>query len=109
MRDYESFLEVVGEIETSVSATSSYRSLGSGALDLGPYTAHELRFVKEIGELPIYNRIVAYYSEDLAYVLSLACPESRLAENQDEFDALVRGLVIKKAQAELSPRGKPQS
>ena len=109
MRDYQGFREVIGEIEISVSATASYRSLGSGPLDLGPYTAHELRFVKEIGELPVYNRIVAYYSENLAYVLSLACPESRLAENQNEFDALVRGLVIKKAQDELTPRGKPES
>ena len=109
MRDYQDFREVIGEIEASVSATASYRFLGSGPLDLGPYTAHELRFVKEIGELPVYNRIVAYYSENLAYVLSLACPESRLAENRDEFDALVRGLVIKKVQAELTPRGKPES
>ena len=109
IQDYQDFRNVIGEIETSVSATASYRLLGSGPLDLGPYTAHELRFVKEIGELPIYNRIVAYYSENLAYVLSLACPESRLAENQDEFDALVRGLVIKKAQSELTPRGKPAS
>jgi hypothetical protein len=109
MRDYEDFREVIGEIETSVSATASYRFLGSGPLRLGPHTAFELRFVKEIAELPVYNRIVAYYSEDLAYVLSVACPESRLAENQDDFDALVRGLVIKKAQAELTPRGKPDS
>jgi len=109
MRDYQDFREVVGEVETSVSATSSYRLLGSGPLDLGPYTVHELRFVKEIGGLPVYNRIVAYYSEDLAYVLSLACPESRLADNRDDFDALVRGLVIKKAQSQLTPRGKPES
>jgi len=109
MRDYRAFREVVGELETSVSATSSYRFLGSGALDLGPYTAHDLRFIKEIAGLPVYNRIVAYYSQDLAYVMSLACPESRLAENEDDFDALVRGLVIKKMESELTPRGRPES
>jgi hypothetical protein len=109
MRNYQDFREVVGEVETSVSATSSYRLLGSGPLDLGPYTVHDLRFVREIGGLPVYNRIVAYYSEDLAYVLSLACPEPRLEENQNDFDALVRGLVIKKAQSQLTPRGKPES
>jgi hypothetical protein len=109
MRAYQDFREVVSEIETSVSATSSYRLLGSGPLELGPYTVHELRFVKEIGGLPVYNRIVAYYSEDMAYVLSLACPESRLAENQDDFDALVRGMVIKKPESELTPRGRPES
>jgi len=109
MSDYQAFRKVVGEIETSVSASPSYRFLGSGPLDLGPYTVLELRFVKEIGGLPVYNRIVAYYSRDLAYVLSLACPESRLAENQDDFDELVRGLVLKKAEGELTPRGRPTS
>jgi hypothetical protein len=109
MRDYQDFRDVVGEVEASVSATSSYRLLGSGPLDLGPYTVHDLRFVREIGGLPVYNRIVAYFSEDLAYVLSLACPEPRLDENQEDFDALVRGLVIKKAQSQLTPRGRPES
>ena len=109
MRDYQDFQEVVREIETSVSAASTYRLLGSGPLSLGPYTAHELRFVKQVADLPVYNRIVAYYSEDLAYVLSLTCPESRLADNRDDFDSLVRGLVIKKAQENLTPRGRPSS
>src|SRR3989304_4207619 len=109
MRDYQDFQEVVREIETSVSAAPTSRLLGSGPLSLGPYTAHELRFVKQVADLPVYNRIVAYYSEDLAYVLSLTCPESRLADNRDDFDSLVRGLVIKKAQENLPPRGRPPS
>jgi len=39
----------------------------------------------------------------------LACPETRLAENQDDFDWLARGLVIKKARGELTPKGKPKN
>jgi hypothetical protein len=109
MRSYQDFENVIQEIETSVSASSTFRFLGAGPLTLGPYTAREIRFVKEIAELPVYNRIVAYYSQDLAYVLSLACPESRLVDNRDDFDALVRGLVIKKDRRALTPSGKPQS
>jgi hypothetical protein len=109
MRDYKRFQEVIREIESSVAAAPGFRFLGSGPLSLGPYTAYELRFIKQVVSVPVYNRIVAYYSKDLAYVLSLACPESRLTDNQDDFDSLARGLVIKKAREELTPKGKPES
>ncbi len=109
MRSYKDFHKVIGEVESSVAAAPGFRFLGSGPLDLGPYTAYELSFIKQVAELPVYNRIIAYYSKDLAYLLSLACPESRLAENQDDFDALARGLVIKKARGELTPKGKPKN
>ncbi len=108
MRSYKDFRKVIGEVESSVAAAPGFRFLGSGPLDLGPYTAYELRFIKQVADLPVYNRIVAYYSKDLAYLLSLACPETRLAENQDDFDWLARGLVIKKARGELTPKGKPK-
>ncbi|MEE9263584.1 MAG: hypothetical protein V3V11_03925, partial [Vicinamibacteria bacterium] len=109
MRSYKDFRKVIGEVESSVAAAPGFRFLGSGPLDLGPYTAYELRFIKQVADLPVYNRIVAYYSKDLAYLLSLACPETRLAENQDDFDWLARGLVIKKARGELTPKGKPKN
>ncbi len=109
MRSYKDFNKVIGEVESSVAAAPGFRFLGSGPLDLGPYTAYELRFIKQVAELPVYNRIVAYYSKDLAYLLSLVCPEARLAENQDDFDGLARGLVIKKARGELTPKGKPKN
>ena len=109
MRSYKDFHKVIGEVESSVAAAPGFHFLGSGPLDLGPYTAYELRFIKQVAELPVYNRIVAYYSKDLAYLLSLACPEARLAENQDDFDGLARGLVIKKARGELTPKGKPKN
>ena len=108
MRSYKDFRKVIGEVESSVAAAPGFRFLGSGPLDLGPYTAYELRFIKQVADLPVYHRIVAYYSKDLAYLLSLACPETRLAENQDDFDWLARGLVIKKARGELTPKGKPK-
>ncbi len=109
MRSYKDFHKVIGEVESSVAAAPGFRFLGSGPLDLGPYTAYELRFIKQVADLPVYNRIVAYYSKDLAYLLSLACPEPRLGENQDDFDGLARGLVIKKARGELTPKGKPKN
>ena len=109
MRSYKDFRKVIGEVEASVAAAPGFRFLGSGPLDLGPYTAYELRFIKQVADLPVYNRIVAYYSKDLAYLLSLACPEPRLADNQDDFDGLARGLVIKKARKELTPKGKPEN
>ena len=108
MRNYKDFRKVIGEVESSVAAAPGFRFLGSGPLDLGPYTAYELRFIKQVADLPVYHRIVAYYSKDLAYLLSLACPETRLAENQDDFDSLARGLVIKKTRGELTPKGKPK-
>jgi hypothetical protein len=58
--------------------------------------------VKSVGFVPVYNRLVVVYSRDLAYVLSLACPESREADNATDFEALVRGLVIKKSRKDLT-------
>ena len=109
MRSYKDFRKVIGEVESSVAAAPGFRLLGSGPLDLGPYTTYELRFIKQVANLPVYHRIVAYYSKDLAYLLSLACPETRLAENQDDFDSLARGLIIKKVRGELTPKGKPKN
>jgi hypothetical protein len=50
----------------------------------------------------VYNRLVVVYSRDLAYVLSLTCPESRVAENENDFEAMIRGLVIKKSRSDLT-------
>jgi hypothetical protein len=57
--------------------------------------------VKDGGPVPIFNRIVVVYSRDLAYVLSLTCPESRLPDNEADFEALVRGLVVMKPKKDL--------
>ncbi len=97
------FRDVVEEIESTVSGAPGYRSLSEGAMDLEPYTAHEFRFLKDVGFLTVYNRLVVVYSRDLVYVLSLTCPEARSEDNAGDFDALVRGLVIRKSRNELTP------
>jgi hypothetical protein len=102
MRGSGDFKNVVRDVEQSISQAPGFRSIANGALDLDPYAAHEFRFVKDAGFVPIYNRLVVVYSRDLAYVLSLSCPESRTEENEADFEALVRGLVVKKSRKDLS-------
>jgi hypothetical protein len=101
LRGKADFREVVGQVETSIARSSGFHALVNGPLDLDPYIAHEFRFVKDGGPVPIFNRIVVVYSRDLAYVLSLSCPESRLPDNEADFEALVRGLVVMKPKKDL--------
>jgi hypothetical protein len=85
-----------------ISQAPGFRQIAYGPLVLEPYTAHEFRFVKDAGSLPVFNRLVVVYSRDLAYVLSLSCPETRADENAADFEALVRGLVVKKSRKDLT-------
>jgi hypothetical protein len=96
------FREVVQGVERSISQAPGFRSIANGPLVLDPYTAHEFRFVKEAGSMPVFNRLAVVYSRDLAYVLSLSCPENRAEENAADFEALVRGLVVKKPRKDLT-------
>jgi hypothetical protein len=96
------FREVVQGVERSISQAPGFRSIAKGPLVLDPYTAHEFRFVKDAGSTPVFNRLAVVYSRDLAYVLSLSCPESRVDENAADFEALVRGLVVKKPRKDLT-------
>ncbi len=102
LRGRGDFRKVVEGIETSISSAPGYQHLSSGDIGLEPYQAHEFRFTKNVGFVSVYNRLVIVYSRDLAYVLSLTCPESRVAENESDFDALSRGLAIKKSRNDLS-------
>jgi hypothetical protein len=102
LRNQKEFGAVVKNVETSISQTPGYRSVVNTGLVLEPYTAHEFRFLKTSGAGTIYNRLVVVYSRDLAYVLSLTCPEARQDENEADFEALVRGLVIKKSRKDLT-------
>ena len=86
---------------TSISQAPGFRRIANGPIVLEPYTAHEFRFVKDAGSVPVFNRLVVVYSRDLAYVLSLSCPEVRADENAADFEALVRGLVVKKSRKEI--------
>lgn len=102
LRGRGDFRSVVSDIESSISQAPGYRALQAGEITLDPYEAHEFRFVKNMGFVPVYNRLVVVYSRDLAYVLSLTCPESRVKDNEADFEAFVRGLVIKKPRKDLS-------
>lgn len=102
LRSKGDFREAVRDVERSVSQAPGFRQIANGPLTLEPYTAHEFRFVKSAGFVPVFNRLVIVYSRDLAYVLSLACPETRTQENEADFEALVRGLVLKKSRKDLS-------
>jgi hypothetical protein len=102
LRGRGDFREVVEQIEASISAAPGYQSISNTDIGLEPYQAHEFRFTKNVGFVSVYNRLVVVYSRDLAYVLSLTCPETRVAENESDFDALARGLVIKKSRNDLS-------
>lgn len=102
LRGRGDFRNVVEDIETSISSAPGFRLITNADIGLEPYQAHEFRFTKNAGFVSVYNRLVVVYSRDLAYVLSLTCPEARLAENESDFEALARGLVIKKPRNDLS-------
>ena len=102
LRGKKEFQRVVANIETSIASAPGYQQISTGAVDLDPYQAHEFRFTKNVGFVSVYNRLVVVYSRDLAYVLSLTCPESRVAENENDFEAIARGLVIKKSRRDLT-------
>jgi hypothetical protein len=102
LRNQKEFGAVVRNVESSISQAPGYRSVVNTGLVLDPYTAHEFRFLKSSGTGMVYNRLVVVYSRDLAYVLSLTCPEARQDENEADFEALVRGLVIKKSRKDLT-------
>ena len=102
LRGRNEFQRVVANIETSIASAPGYERISAGAIDLDPYQAYEFRFTKNVGFVGVYNRLVVVYSRDLAYVLSLTCPQSRVAENESDFEALIRGLVIKKSRNDLT-------
>lgn len=101
LRSRKEFEKVLEGIEDSVSRAPGYRSLVNEPLELAPYTAHEFRFTKTVGFVTVFNRLIVFFSRDLAYVLSLSSPEERAEENRVDFEALVRGLVIRKSRSEL--------
>ena len=102
LRNQGDFRDVIRDVERSISQAPGFQPIANGPLTLEPYTAYELRFVKHTGFVPVFNRLVIVYSRDLAYVLSLTCPETRTQENEADFEALVRGLVLKKSRKDLS-------
>lgn len=102
LRGRKEFQRVVSDIETSIASAPGYQPVSAGVVDLDPYQAQEFRFKKNVGFVSVYNRLVVVYSRDLAYVLSLTCPENRVPENESDFDALARGLVIKKSRNDLT-------
>ena len=102
LRGRKEFRRVVANIETSIASAPGYKRISAALIDFDPYQAHEFRFTKNVGFVGVYNRLVVVYSRDLAYVLSLTCPESRVAENESDFEALTRGLVIKKSRNDLT-------
>jgi hypothetical protein len=108
IRNYGDFQDVVREIESSVASSVGYQSLGSGYLALDPYTAHDIRYTKDIDGTLFHNRMVVFYSRDLAYVLSMSCPQDALGQNDADFDALVKGVVIKKVRKDITPKGAPR-
>lgn len=108
MRNYNDFQKVAREIEDSLVAASSYQILGAGPLTVEPYTAYELRFSKDVRGVSFFYRVVVFYSRDLAYALSMSCPEEKLEENETEFEGLIQGLVIKKTRKDITPKGAPR-
>lgn len=108
MRNYDDFQKVIRDVESSLVSFPNYQPLDSGPLLLDPYTAHEFRYLKTADGTTYYSRMVVYYSRDLAYVLSLTCPEDMLEQSEADFDALVRGLVIKKVRKDITPKGGPK-
>ena len=109
MRNYKDFQKVVQDVDRSIAAAPGYQSLSSTSLPLDPYTAHELLYLKDVEGVNTFNRMVIYYSRDLAYVLSLSCPQVSQEQCQGDFDALVKGLVIKKVRKEITPKGAPKT
>ena len=102
LRSRGDFEKVLSDIRSSISRSPGFRSLGDTALDLEPYTAHEFQFLKTVDGEDVFNRLTVVYSRDLAYVLSLSCPNARAESLAADFNAFVRGLVVKKSRRELS-------
>lgn len=102
LRSRGDFESVLTDIRSSISRSPGFRSLNDGALDLEPYTAHEFRFLKTVDGVEVFNRLTVVYSRDLAYVLSLTCPNDKATALQADFNAFVRGLVVKKSRRDLS-------
>ena len=93
---------MLSDIRTSISRSPGFRPLNDGTLDLEPYTAHEFRFLKMVDGADVFNRLTVVYSRDLVYVLSLTCPNEKATDLQADFNAFVRGLVVKKSRRDLS-------
>jgi hypothetical protein len=108
MRNYGDFEDVVADIENSVSSSTAYQPLRSGPLHVDPYTAHEIRYLRDVDGTTYYNRMVVYYSRDMAYVLSMSCPRDKLEQNETDFEELVKGVVIKKVRKDITPKGAPR-
>ncbi len=106
IRNDEDFQSVVREIKNTAE---SRLQVSFGPLYIEPYTAYEIHFLKDFNGVTVYNRLVVYYSRDLAYVLRLTCPQERLVENEADFEAFVGGLVIKKPPEELTLERAPGS
>jgi hypothetical protein len=102
MRGRNAFLRVVDDVASTIEVGAGYQEIESGEMMLEPYHTYEFRFWKSVGFDNYYNRLVVFYSRDLAYVLSLTCPEARADANAAAFEALVRGLVIRKSRGDLS-------
>lgn len=109
MRNYKDFQKVVEDVDRSIAAAPGYQSLASTPLHLEPYMAYELRYLKGVEGVNYFNRMVIYYSRDLAYVLSLSCPQSSQEQSRADFDSLVKGLVIKKVRKDITPKGAPKT
>jgi hypothetical protein len=108
VRNYKDFKRVFQEIQASAASSPGYRPILSERVEFGNYTAYELQFEKQSAGRTTYNRLVSFYSRDLVYVLSLACPVERLADNDADFDGLVMGVNINKPSQDLVPKGSPE-
>ena len=109
MRDYEAFEKLAAELYSSVAYLPGFQSLSEGRLSIGSYTVHEFRFLKNGEGTDVYNRMVIFYSKDLAYVLDMMCPSNLRSENEPDFDAFVQGVEIMKSRRDLSPPGAPET
>jgi len=109
LKNYGAFQKALEEIQSSAASSPGYRPILSKAVNLSSYWAHDLRFLKDYEGRTSYNRLVSFYSKDMVYVLSLTCPEERLADNDSDFEALVFRLVIERPREEVTPKGAPQS
>lgn len=109
LKNYSAFQKALQEIESSAASSPGYRPIVSRSVNVSSYWAYDLRFVKDSDGRTSYNRLVSFYSKDMVYVLSLTCPEERLADNNSDFEALVSRLVIERPREEVTPRGAPKS
>jgi hypothetical protein len=109
LKNYDAFRKALDEIQSSAASSPGFRPILSKAVTVSSYWAHDLRFLKDSEGRTSYNRLVSFYSKDMVYVLSLTCPEERLADNDADFEALVSRLVIERPREEIIPRGAPRS